>query len=378
MFIPAWATLHPGYFLQRRARPPWPFPLNVPDAIYFYVARNAIYHLFRVLGLRNDEVVLVPDYHHGNEVRAIRAAGASLRFYPIRRNLQPDLDELARLSKANARVLFLIHYLGWPQPLEEITELCRRRGMILIEDCALSLLSEVGGRPLGTFGDYAIFCLYKTVPVPNGGVMVQNTNGSNALRGLRLRSCGVTSVAGNTAELVLGWVRSRFNGLGEALAAVKTTAGQALSTMRVNRVPVGDIGFNLENADLGMSSLSSRLLEKFDYQAIRQKRRENFLLLLSKLDGAATLLRRDLEEGACPLFFPILVRDKHAAARALWDRGIGVVEFWNCGDPETQGREFADAQFLREHVLELPIHQDVIPEQVEYMAEQVLSLKFLL
>jgi len=82
-----------------------------------------------------------------------------------------------------------------------------------------------------------------------------------------------------------------------------------------------------------------------------------------------------LDEGICPLFFPLLVPDKHAAAQALWRRGIGAVEFWNYGDPEARGVGFEDAQFLRDHVLELPIHQDVGTAQVEYMADQVLRLQ---
>jgi dTDP-4-amino-4,6-dideoxygalactose transaminase len=34
-----------------------------------------------------------------------------------------------------------------------------------------------------------------------------------------------------------------------------------------------------------------------------------------------------------------------------------------------------EAQYLRAHVLELPIHQDVGPSQVEYIADQVLRLE---
>ena len=77
----------------------------------------------------------------------------------------------------------------------------------------------------------------------------------------------------------------------------------------------------------------------------------------------------------CPLFFPLLVPNKRAAAEALWRRGIGAVEFWNEGDSEATGEAFPDTQFLRDHVLELPIHQDVTAEQVDYMADQVRSLK---
>ena len=75
------------------------------------------------------------------------------------------------------------------------------------------------------------------------------------------------------------------------------------------------------------------------------------------------------------MFFPLLVPDKSTAARALWERGIAAVELWNYGYPEAKGEEGRDARFLRDHVLELPIHQDVTPEQVDYMAEQVLALK---
>ena len=53
-------------------------------------------------------------------------------------------------------------------------QLAEQHGLPLIEDCALSLLSADGDTPLGTTGDVAIFCLYKTLPVPNGGAMVVN------------------------------------------------------------------------------------------------------------------------------------------------------------------------------------------------------------
>jgi hypothetical protein len=94
-----------------------------------------------------------------------------------------------------------------------------------------------------------------------------------------------------------------------------------------------------------------------------------------RLEGRVTMLRDDLEEGVCPLFFPILVGDKHATAQALWQRGIGAVEFWNDADALASSEAGSDAQYLRAHVLELPIHQDVTRSQVEYISDQVLRLE---
>jgi dTDP-4-amino-4,6-dideoxygalactose transaminase len=339
------------------------------------VARSGIYHLFRALEFKKGEIVLVPDYHSGNEVSAIRAAGATIVYYPILRNLEPDLDALSRLAaKLNPRVIYVIHYLGWPQPMKEIAAMCRERGSILIEDCALSLLSEPDGKPLGATGDYSVFCLYKTLPVPNGGLLVQNRNILGELAGLKLQRCPQTTAIGRSAELALEALRSRADLIGKTLFGIKRSFGRLLRSADVRQVPIGNIGWNLGDVNVAMSSICDTVMQRLDYDRIRRKRRENFLLLQQKLHGRVTMLREDLDEGVCPLFFPILVRDKHAAAKALWQRGIGAVEFWNEERPVAERDSGPEAQYLRAHVLELPIHQDVGPAQVKYIADQVLSL----
>ena len=50
------------------------------------------------------------------------------------------------------------------------------------------------------------------------------------------------------------------------------------------------------------------------------------------------------------------------------------MEFWNAGDPAAEGPGHSEARFLRAHVLELPIHQDLRPEQLAYMATEVRRL----
>jgi hypothetical protein len=52
----------------------------------------------------------------------------------------------------------------------------------------------------------------------------------------------------------------------------------------------------------------------------------------------------------------------------------GDVTFWNEGDPEAARGPFPGASFLRRHVLELPIHQDVAPDHVQYIADCTLEM----
>jgi dTDP-4-amino-4,6-dideoxygalactose transaminase len=364
-------------FPQRRTRVV-PYPLNTPNRTSFCVARSGIYHLFRALRFQPGETVLVPDYHSGNEVAAIRAAGASIVLYPIRRNLEPDPEALARLARQHRpRMIYAIHYLGWPQPVREMQALCRQYGSLLMEDCALSMLSEVTlseaePKPLGTFGDYSVFCLYKTLPVPNGGILAQNRNVLPELATLDLAPCPAVAAGGRSAELALETLRSRCNIVGKALFSIKRAVGRRLRAANVRHVPVGDIGWEQGNVNLGMSPISDRVMDGLDYEEIRRKRRDNFFSLRRKLGNRVTMLRKDLPEGACPLFFPILVRDKHATAEALQRADIGAVEFWS--DPQADPAIGSDARYLRAHVLELPIHQDVTPSQIGYIAEQVLRL----
>jgi hypothetical protein len=102
-------------------------------------------------------------------------------------------------------------------------------------------------------------------------------------------------------------------------------------------------------------------------------RRRNFGIVEEILRGRVRLLDKPLDDGVCPLFFPLFVKDKSAAARALWTRGIETVEFWNEGDPDLDSPG-AEAQFLRRHILEAPIHQDVTPEAAAYTAKSILDL----
>jgi dTDP-4-amino-4,6-dideoxygalactose transaminase len=375
MYISSWPGLTPYEFLQPRAEGNLPYPLSAANRTSFCVARSGIYHLFRALNFKKEDIVLVPDYHSGNEVSAIQAAGATIVYYPILRNLEPDLDALTRLARLNPRVIYAIHYLGWPQPMREIAALCRERGSILIEDCALSLLSEAGGKPLGSSGDYSVFCLYKTLPIPNGGLLVQNRNVLGELGNLQLQRCPRPTAIGRSAELALEALRSRADFVGKVLFGIKRAFGRMLRAADVRQVPIGNIGWDLGDVNVAMSSICDTVMKRLDYDRIRRKRRENFLLMRQKLAGRVTMLREDLPEGVCPLFFPVLVRDKHSAAKALWQRGIGAVEFWNDMHPLAEQESGPGARYLRAHVLELPIHQDVGPAQVEYIADQVLRLK---
>jgi dTDP-4-amino-4,6-dideoxygalactose transaminase len=375
-YVPTFQGLSALDFVKS-ARLPSAFPFNAPERIGFFRARNAIYHLFTALKAQLPNItVLAPDYNSGNEVLAMEAAGAKLHYYPVDRHMQSDPEEIERLCRLHQPdVLYVIHYLGWPQPMRELSALCNRREMLLIEDCALSLLSEPDGRPLGSYGHWSVFCLYKTLPVPNGSLLVQNGNRLAGLERLRFRQAGPASVAGRIGELLVQRIRSRANRAGAALQNMKRRLGRAAGAMEVNRSNVGDLGFSLDDVDLRMSGTSERLLARMDFDDIRRKRVENYHALASLLDGCVAPAMSGLDAGVCPLFYPVLVRDKAEAARALRERGVDALEFWNHGASPDNAGESPTTRLLRSHVLALPVHQDLTTRHLVHMARQMQSLQ---
>jgi len=376
MYVPIYQGLTPLDFIRPAAARSC-FPFDAPHRQYFFRARNAIYHLFRALRSSSGRLtVLAPEYNSGNEVLAMQAAGATIRYIPVGRDLRLDPLAVERLcDRYEPDVLYVIHYAGWPQPMPALAALCGRRHMLLVEDCALALLSAHERQPLGTFGHWSVFCLYKTLPLPNGAVLVQNAGTLGELDQMELNPAGTAAVAGRVAELMVQRLRSRADRLGAAVQALKRWVGRAESALDVHRASVGDIGFEHADVDLAISRISEHLLARLDFDGIRRRRVGNFRRLAGLLEGRATPVFAEVPDGACPLFFPVLVSDKHRAAEALRRRGVDALEFWN-DRVDVDGCEPSPTErFLRAHVLELPIHQDLTPRHLEYVAQQVSTLE---
>jgi perosamine synthetase len=362
-YVPALPTLWPRMLLGRHTPGPY-LPFSSVRARYFYFARNAVWTAVKMLGLEGAEV-LVPAYHHGVEVEALIDAGARPVFFRVDSRWQPDLFEVERLITPRTRALYLIHYAGFPGPAEQLRALCDRRGLILIEDCALSLLSDVGQH-----GDVSIFCLYKTLPVPNGGALV--VNGERAYSLPEPPPPPLASTLSHTASALLANLELRGGRVGRGLrSAVRSLARGTVSAAGVKRVATGTQHFNRDHVDLGMSPLTRRIAEAQDLRAIVEARRRNYFYLLGQLREVATPWFNGLPPGACPLFYPLRVEDKTAVQEALRARGIEAIDFWRHSHPACDLSRFPEVAQLRRSVLEIPCHQDLDLETLHGVARTV-------
>ncbi len=74
------------------------------------------------------------------------------------------------------RAVLVVHLAGCPADIVPLAELCRQRGIRLIEDCAQSWAAKVQGQWVGTFGDVGCFSMndYKHISTGEGGLIVTN------------------------------------------------------------------------------------------------------------------------------------------------------------------------------------------------------------
>ena len=143
----------------------------------------------RALGIGDGDEVLTTPFSFIASANCLLYERAVPRFVDIEEDtlgLDPDLLEAA--SGPRTRAILPVHVFGRPCRIGDITSIARRRGWPVIEDACEALGSSVDGRPMGSFGDVAVFAFYpnKQITTGEGGMVVTDDPAlADTLRSLR-------------------------------------------------------------------------------------------------------------------------------------------------------------------------------------------------
>jgi dTDP-4-amino-4,6-dideoxygalactose transaminase len=126
------------------------------------------------LGIGPGDEVLLPGLLWLSTVSAVVRAGAVPRLVDIDQTFCMDPTDLERKIGPHTRAVLCVHMAGAPARVNRIAEICRARGLGLIEDCAQATGAQLHGRAVGSFGDIGIFSfqLNKTITSGEGGMVV--------------------------------------------------------------------------------------------------------------------------------------------------------------------------------------------------------------
>ena len=117
--------------------------------------------------------VLVPSYAWSACYSSIIRSGAIPRIVEIDESLSMDPEDLNKKISRHSRAVLLVHMSGSGGDIQRILNICKKHGLYLIEDVSQANGGKFNSRPLGSFGDVAIFSfqMNKTITAGEGGLI---------------------------------------------------------------------------------------------------------------------------------------------------------------------------------------------------------------
>ena len=156
---------------------------------------------------KNDEV-LCPSYSFIATANSIRYVGARPVFVdidPVTFNLDPNRIEEA--ITPYTRAILIVHQIGLPAAMDEITAIAARKGLLVIEDAACAIGSEYRGQRIGRpHSPLACFSFHprKILSTGEGGMITTNDEQVSArLRTLRQHAMTVSDLARHSSSKVV-------------------------------------------------------------------------------------------------------------------------------------------------------------------------------
>jgi perosamine synthetase len=355
--------------------------LKSPLAFFTHKGRTAIRKACELLGLVSGDEILAPSYNCGSEIDPLLSSGASIKLYRIKTNCQIDFDNLAKSITPKTKAIYVTHYFGFPQVIDDLKKISKETGLPLIEDCALALFSKSGSIKLGTIGSMSIFSFPKTLPVPDGGALIVN-DPKLKKDNWPLKRAGLSEVSQSFLPIIKGSVlryisqasfyRHRYFFIGRGSTMSLQTAADHENMPEMPESYYYDEEVN----NKGISAVSNYLLKLFDANSIILKRRKNFMNLLEMLSdhNGLEILYADLPEGVCPLAFPVIVSNRDELILKLRQLSIDALAWWKGYHKGLKWDEFPEARFLKDNVLTLPVHQDLDKNDIDYIGKSMLRL----
>jgi len=129
------------------------------------------------IGVGAGDEVIVPTFTYVASVNMIVATGATPVFVDsVEGTWQVDPAAIERAITSRTKAVMVVHLYGASCDMTAICEICRKRGILLIEDCAEAFGTLYDGKHVGTFGDIATFSFFgnKTITTGEGGMVVSN------------------------------------------------------------------------------------------------------------------------------------------------------------------------------------------------------------
>ena len=288
-------------------------------------------------GVGPGQEVIVPSFTFAATANSVALTGATPVFVdidPVTYTVAPASVEAA-ITERTVGVM-PVHLYGQPADMTALGEIAQRRGIQIYEDAAQAHGATWQGRPVGTFGAFAMFSLYPTKNMTSGeGGMV---------------SCATPELA----------------------RRVRLLRNQGMERRYENEV----VGFNNRMTDLHAALGRVQLTKLAGWT---KQRRENAAFLDANLHGVALPA---VAPGATHVYHQYTIRvpsDRDGFAAALQARyGVGSGVYYPIPNHRLPSfglaLELPETERAAAEVLSLPVHPSLTQADLERIVEAVNAL----
>ena len=147
---------------------------GLPNVIATSSGTAALHLALELAGVRSGDEVITTAMTAEPTNTSILQVGA----HPVFADVDPasgclDPADVARCITSRTRAIVVVHYAGYPARMDALRQIADQHGVALVEDCAHALGARFGGRPVGAWGDFAIFSFQaiKHITTVDGGLL---------------------------------------------------------------------------------------------------------------------------------------------------------------------------------------------------------------
>lgn len=355
--------------------------LDSEHVLWVKSGRSAIYLTLRHLNIGKGDYVLVPSYHCPTMVAPIVELGAKPLFYPIHADGTACIEHLTSLAPDHIRAILAVHFFGTPRHMRALREWSNQRGLALIEDCAHTMFGSVDGKPVGTWGDFAIGSLTKFLPVTEGGLLVSQ---SEELSTLPLSDRALKNEIKSFADMLeLMSLRPNAGLLSLPIKVLfkikKRIRGNRASTLscpasddEINRPREAWDGFSLDvqQATSKLARTTRWVCSHINLNETARQRRNNAQLLINKLKNTsgAHALSSTIADDEVPYVVPFWVDNPEPVYRQLKAMRFPVYR-WDRLWPDVPHLPNDQGLLWSRHVFQLVCHQSQTEQDIQRMAD---------
>lgn len=301
--------------------------------------------------IKAGDAVFVPTFTFFASAEVVAFEGATPVFVDVDERtfnvdsvkLEEAIEQVKKEGKLNPRAVIAVDLFGQPADYTKIEEICKKHGLLLLEDGAQGFGGKIGERTACSFGDAAATSFFPAKPLgcygDGGAVFTNDDEMADYMRSIRVHG---KSPADKYDNLRIG-LNSRLDTIQAVVLKVKFQAFKDHELESVNRAA------KLYDEYLGNVVKTPVVPEGF-YSSWAQ-----YTLILESKEQRA-YLQKELKEQGIPtmIYYPKPMHLQGAFADLGYKKG-----------------DFPVAESLCERVLSLPMHPYLNEEDIRFVANAV-------